>query len=46
MERISLNNFRMRNEITEVRGALGAEAIRAVCEFSDPVQTPDSEWFI
>ena len=35
------NNFRKRNEIIEVRGTLGGEAIRAVREFSDPVQDPD-----
>jgi len=34
------NNFRKRNEIIEVRGTPGAEAIRAVREFSDPVQDP------
>ncbi len=40
------NNFRKQNEIIEVRGTLGAEAIRAVCEFSDPVQDPVGEWFM
>lgn len=40
------NNFRKRNEIIEVRVTLGAEAIRAVCEFSDPAQDPDGDWFM